>query len=65
MYSLHQLFSGKIEFTDAYSLDAALKELKEETGFRMHYFRVRWLNHNEKYNYNIYTIELDSKEKPK
>ncbi len=36
MYGLHQSPGGAIETRDSNSLEAALRELKEETGLRIH-----------------------------
>jgi len=36
MYDLYQLPEGGVEPTDTYSLDATLKELKEETDLKIH-----------------------------
>jgi len=36
MYGLHQLPGGVVETKDSNSLEAALRELKEETGLRIH-----------------------------
>jgi len=63
MFSLHQSPGKGVEFTDAYSLNAALRKLKEEIGFKIHSLHTKWLGYNRKYGYDIYAIELDSKEK--
>ena len=36
MYGLHQSLEGVVEPTDNNSLEAALRELREETGLRIH-----------------------------
>ncbi len=66
MYGFHQSLNGKIESTDAYSLETDFRELKEKIDFRiyLHSFKTKWLGHNEKYSCNIYIIELDLEEKP-
>ncbi len=63
MYGLHQSPDRKIEFTDAYSLNAAFRELKEKTELKIHLSKTKWLGHDEKYGCDIYAIELNLKEK--
>jgi len=36
MYGLHQSTEGAIEIKDSNSFEAALRELREETGLRIH-----------------------------
>ncbi len=41
MYGLHQSLEGGVESTDSNSLEAALRELREETALRIHYSRAK------------------------
>ena len=41
MYGLHQSSEGAVETKDSNSLEAALKELREETGLRIHQTRLK------------------------
>jgi len=41
MYGLHQSSGGAIEIKDSNSLEAALRELREETGLRIHQTRSK------------------------
>ena len=64
MYSLHQLSGKGIESKDSNSLEAALRELRKETGLRIYHLRVKWIGYDEKYDCNIYAIELDIGKNP-
>jgi len=64
MYSLHQSPSGGIEPRNSNSLETALRELREETGFRIHQLRVKWIGNDDKFDCDIYIIELDIGENP-
>ncbi len=64
MYSLHQSSSEGIESKDSNSLEAALRELRKETGLRIYYSKVKWIEHNDKFDCNIYAIELDIRKNP-
>ncbi len=64
MYGLHQSPEGAIEIKDSNSLKAALRELREETGLRIHQSRVKWIDHDLKFDCNIYAIKLDIRENP-
>ncbi len=63
MYDLYQLPEGEVEPTDTYSLDATLKELKEETDLKIHSSKAKWISYDNKFNCDIYAIELDLDEK--
>jgi len=52
-----------MKLIDAHSLKATLRELRKETGLKIHSFRAKWLSHDEKFNCNIYGIKLDLDEK--
>jgi len=41
IYSLYQLSDRGVKPTNAYSLKAVLRELKEETGLRIHFFKSK------------------------
>jgi len=41
MYGLHQSPEGAVEAEDSNSLEAALRELREETGLRIHQLRSK------------------------
>ncbi len=58
IYSLYQLSDRGVKPTNAYSLKAVLRELKEETGLRIHFFKSKWLDHNEKYDCDIQYMVL-------
>ncbi len=64
MYGFHQSPGGAVETKDSNSLEAALKELREETDLRIHQSRAKWIGHNPKYDCNIYAIELNIRENP-
>ena len=59
MYSLHQLPKRAVETKDSNSLEAALKELREETGLKICQSRPKWIGYDLKYDCNVYAIELD------
>ena len=46
------------------SLEAALRELREETGLRIYSSRAKWIRHDSKFNCDIYAIELNIGENP-
>ncbi len=64
MYGLHQSSGGVVETKDSNSLEAALRELREETGLRIHHFRPKWIGHDLKYDCDVYSIELNIRENP-
>ena len=64
MYGLHQSPEGAVEIEDSNSLETALRELREETGLRIHQLRSKWIGYDLKYNCDIYAIELDIGENP-
>ncbi|SRR6266540_1639333 len=64
MYGLHQSPGGVVEFKDSNSLEAALRELKEETALRIHYLRPKWIENDPKYDCDIYAIELNIGKNP-
>ncbi len=49
---------------DSNSLEVALRELREETGLRIYQSRPKWIDHDLKYDCNVYFIELDIGENP-
>ena len=53
-----------MELTDSNSLEAALKELREETALRIHHSRAKWIGNDERFDCNIYAIKLDIRENP-
>ncbi len=65
MYGLHQSPGEAVETEDSNSLEAALRELREETGLRIHQSRAKWIGHDPKFDYDIYAIELDIGENPR
>ena len=64
MYGLHQSPEGAVETKDSNSLETTLRELREETDLRIHQSRPKWIENDIKFDYNIYTIELDIRENP-
>ena len=64
MYGLHQSPEGAVETKDSNSLEAALRELREETGLKIHHLRVKWIGHDLKFDCDIYAIKLDIGENP-
>ena len=64
MYGLHQSPGGAVEIKDGNNLKAALRELREETVLRIHPSRVKWIDHDLKFDCDIYAIELDIRENP-
>ena len=64
MYSLHQSLRGAVKTKDSNSLEAALRELREETGLRIHQSRPKWIGYDLKYDCDVYAIELDIGENP-
>ncbi len=63
IYSLYQSSEGDIDLRDINSQDIILRELKKEIELRVYSLRAKWISHNNKYNCDIYIIELDLKEK--
>ncbi len=59
MYRLYQLLEGRVKSKNSNSLEAALRELRKETGLRIHHSRAEWIGNNEKFDCDIYNIELD------
>ena len=59
MYGLHQSSEGAVETEDSNSLKAALRELREETGLRIYQARAKWIDHDPKFDCDIYAIKLD------
>src|SRR6266542_909442 len=59
MHGLHQSLEEGVEPIDGNSLEAVLKKLREETALRIHYSRVKWIGNDERFNCDIYAIELD------
>ena len=64
MYSLHQSFGERIESKNNNSLEAVLRKLRKETGLRIYYSRAKQIGHDNKFNCNIYVIELNIGENP-
>ncbi len=64
MYGLYQSPEGVVETTDSNSLEAALRELREETGLRIHQARAKWIGNDLKYDCDIYAVEVDIRENP-
>src|SRR6266498_2112059 len=64
MYGLHQSPGRAIETQDSNSLETALRELREETGLRIHQSRPKWIGYDPKYDCDIYAIELNIGENP-
>src|SRR6266540_3196512 len=65
MYGLHQSPRGAVETEDSNSLEAALRELREETGLKIHQSRPKWIGYDPKYDCDVYAIELDIRENPR
>ncbi len=53
-----------MKLKDSNSLEAALKELRKETGLRVHHSWAKWIGNDNKFDYDIYAIELDIKKNP-
>ncbi len=64
MYGLHQSPGGAVETKDSNSLEAALRELREETGLKIYQSRAKQIGHDLKFDCDIYAIELDIGENP-
>ena len=64
MYGLHQSSGSGIELRNSNSLEAALRELREETELKVHQLRVKWIGNDDKFDCDIYAIELDIEENP-
>ncbi len=64
MYSLHQSSGERIESKDNNSLEAVLRKLRKETGLRIYYSRAKQIGHDDKFDCNIYVIELNIRENP-
>ncbi len=65
MYGLHQSLERAVETKDSNSLEAALRELREETALKIHSARAKWLGNNHKFDCDIYVIELDIGQNPR
>ena len=65
MYGLHQSPGGAVKTKDSNSLEAALRELREETGLRIYQSRPKWIGYDPKYDCDVYAIELDIRENPR
>ncbi len=64
MYGLHQSPGGVVETKDSNSLEAVLRELREETGLRIHQSRAKWIGHDSRFDCEIYAVELNVGENP-
>src|SRR6266542_755288 len=64
MYGLHQSPGGAVEIKDSNSLEAALRELREETSLKIHQSRAKWIGHDPRFDCDIYAIKLDIGENP-
>ncbi len=64
MYGLYQSPEGAVEIKDSNSLEAALRELREETGLRTYQSRAKWIGHDPKFDCDVYAIELNIGENP-
>ena len=64
MYGLHQSPEEVIETEDSNSLEAALRELREETGLRIHSSRAKWIGHDSRFDCDVYAIKLNIGENP-
>src|SRR6266542_5197885 len=64
MYGLHQSPGGAVETRNSNSLEAALRELREKTGLRIHQLRSKWIGYNPRYDCDVYAIELNIGENP-
>ncbi len=62
MYGLHQLPEGGVKPKNSNSLKAILRELREEIGLKVHHFKAKWIGNDDKFNCDIYAIELDIEE---
>ncbi len=59
MYSLHQSSEEAVVTKDSNSLKAALRELREKTGLRIHQLRAKWIGNDLKFDCDIYAFKLD------
>src|SRR6266540_332148 len=59
MYGFHQSPGEAVEAQDSNSIEAALREIREETGLRIYQLRPKWIGHDPKYDCDVYAIELD------
>ncbi len=64
MYGLYQFLGRRVKSTDSNSLKAALRELREETALRIHHSRAKWIGNDDRFDCDIYAIELDIEENP-
>ncbi len=62
IYGLHQSLKGGVEPTDSNSLETALRELRKKTALRIYHSRAKWLGNDERFDCDIYVIELDIRE---
>jgi len=53
-----------VEPTNTHSLNTILKKLREKTALKIYPSRTKWIDHDDKFNYNVYIIELNLNEKP-
>ncbi len=65
MYGLHQSPGGAVKTKDSNSLETVLRELRKETGLRIHHSRPKWIGHDPRFNCDIYAIELKIGENPR
>ncbi len=65
MYSFYQSLKGAVETKDSNSLEVVLRELRKETGLKIHQSRAKWLENNIKFDCDVYAIELDIGENSK
>ena len=64
MYDLHQSLEGGVKPRNSNSLEATLRELREETDLRIHQLQTKWIGNDSKFDCDIYAIELDIRENP-
>ena len=59
MYGLYQSLGGGVKPKDSNSLETILRKLKEETELQVYHSKAKWIGADEKFDCNIYAIELD------
>ena len=64
MYGLHQSPEGVVEAKDSNSLEAVLRELRKETGLRIHQLRAKWIGYDSRFDCDVYAIKLDIGKNP-
>src|SRR6266545_4525568 len=64
MYGFHQSPGRAVETKDSNSLEAVLRELREETDLRIHQSRPKWIGYDPRFDCDVYAIELDIGENP-